>query len=145
MAPFSSAGDRGEGSAGRRGGWRGAGDHPGAVVEGEGAGAIEARLVDAGEEVDAVAVGAIRGAVLELGEDPGWGGVMVLVVLDGAVLHLDAEANEEVVEVVAVLLLLGLAEDDEPASAAHELLDRVELRVGEAGLAGVRGGLPLRV
>ena len=52
--------------------------------------------------------------------------MVVVVVLDGGVLDLDAEAGEEVVEVVAVLVLLGLAEDDQPAAGADERLDRVD-------------------
>ena len=101
-------------------GGEGAGEDVAAVVEGERAGAVEAGLVHAGEEVDAVralgrgvggAVGpvAVGEAVGEVREHPRGGAVVVLVVLDGGVLDLDAEAGEEDVQVVAVLVLLGLA------------------------------------
>ncbi len=53
--------------------------------------------------------------------------MVVLVVLDGGVLDLDPEPGEQLVEVVAVLLLLGLAEHDQPAAGGDERLDRVEL------------------
>ena len=132
------------GASRRRGAGRAARDHAAAVVERQGAGAVEAGLVHAGEEVDAFCELAV-GAVLELGQDPGRRRAVVLVVLDGAVGDLDPEAGEEVVEVVSVLRLLGLAEDDQAAAAAHELLDRVELAVGEPGGAGVGGRLPLGV
>ena len=57
----------------------------------------------------------------EVGEDPARRvAAVVLVVLDGRVLDLDAEAGEQLVEVVAVLVLLGLAEDDQPAAALDE-------------------------
>ena len=71
--------------------------------------------------------------------------MVVLVVLDGRVLDLDPEAGEQLVEVVAVLVLLGLAEDDQPAAGADEGLDRVDLVGRAAGRAAVGGRLPLRV
>jgi hypothetical protein len=118
--------------------------------------AVEAGLVHAGEEVDAGGTagarlaGSVRsvadvGAGREVGEHPGRGAVVVLVVLDGAVGDLDAEAGEEGVQVVAVLVLLGLAEDDEPAAAADELFERVHLVVAEPGRAVVGCRLPLGV
>ncbi len=70
---------------------------------------------------------------------------MVLVVLDRRVFDLDAETGEQLVQVVPVLVLLGLGTDDEPAAAADEGVDRVELRAGEDRRAAVDGGLPLRV
>ncbi len=86
--------------------------------------------MDAGEEVDvALAIAVV--AVGQLGEHPGGRLVVVLVVLDGGALDVDAEAGEQVVEVVAVLVLLGLGEHDQAAAAAHELVDRLELVVGE--------------
>ena len=106
------------------------------------AGAVEAGAVDAGEEVD---VGVAVLAAVELGEHPRGGVVVVLVVLDRAVLDADAEPRQQVVDVVAVLVLLGLAEDDQAAAGADELVDRVELVVGEPWRAAVGGGLPPRV
>ena len=70
---------------------------------------------------------------------------MVRVVLDGGVVDVEAEAGEEVVEVVAVFVVLGLGEDDEAAAGVDIALDGVELGVGEDGGAAVGGGLPLRV
>ena len=140
--PVAVPGDRGEGCAGRAGGVRGAGEHAGAVGERERAGAVEAGAVHAGEEVD---VGVAVLAAVELGEHPRGGVVVVLVVLDRAVLDADAEPREQVVEVVAVLVLLGLAEDDQAAARADELVDRVELVVGEPWRAAVGRGLPPRV
>jgi hypothetical protein len=69
----------------------------------------------------------------------------VLGVLDGAVLNLDAETGEERVQVVAVLVLLGLAQDDQTATAADELVQGVDLVVAEGGTAVLGGGLPLGV
>jgi hypothetical protein len=105
------------------------------------------RGLDAGEDVGGGLVAGGRWiVVVEVGEHPG-GGVseVVVVVLDGGVLDSDAEALEKLVEVVAVLVLLGLAEDDEAAAAAYEGLDVLELGGGEAGVAAVDGGLPLRL
>ena len=96
----------------------------------------------AGEEVD---VGVAVLAAVELGEHPRGGVVVVLVVLHRAVLDADAEPRQQVVEVVAVLVLLGLAEDDQAAAGADELVDRVELVVGEPWRAAVGRGLPPRV
>jgi DNA-binding Lrp family transcriptional regulator len=141
-------GDCGEGRLRRRSGGRAARDHAGAVVKRQGAGAVEAGLVDPSEEVDGVglAVGAAVelavGAVPQLGEDPGRGREVVLVVLDGAAGDFDPEAGEQVVEVVSILRLLGLPERDQAAAAAHELLNRIELAVGEARGAGVGGRFP---
>ena len=71
---------------------------------------------------------------------------MVLVVLDGRVGDLDAEAGEQLVQVVAVLLLLGLAEDDRGRRRrSTKRVDGVDLVGVEAGGAGAGGGLPLRV
>ncbi len=67
---------------------------------------------------------------------------MVLVVLDGGVLDAQAEAVEEVVEVVPVLVVLGLGEDDEAAAVGDVALDGVQLVIGEAGRAGAGGCLP---
>ena len=122
----------------RRRGRRGAGDDAGAVSRAERPGAVERRRGDAGEEVgqDAVAD--------QLGLDPARGAGVVLVVLDGGALDLDPEAGEELADVGAVLVLLGLDEDDQPAAPGDELLDRVELGVGEARGA-TDGRLPLRV
>ena len=44
----------------------------------------------------------------------------MLVVLDGVVVDVQAEPREQLVDVVAVLLLLGLAEHDQAAATAHE-------------------------
>ena len=55
----------------------------------------------------------------QLGQDPARRAAAVLVVLDGVVLQVQAEARQQLVEVVAVLLLLGLAEHDQPAAAAR--------------------------
>ena len=53
-------------------------------------------------------------------------------VLDGRAVDRDPEPGREVGEVVAVLRLLGLGKDDQPAAGAHEALDGVELVVGQA-------------
>ena len=111
-------------------------------AEGEDAGAVEAEGFDPGERV-----GAWRGALgsVELGEDPGGGLAVVLVVLDRRGLDLDAEAAEKVVEVRAVLLVLGFAEDDEAAACGDAALDGVDLGGLEDGRAGARRGFPARV
>ena len=54
---------------------------------------------------------------LQVGKHPARAPRCVLVVLDGVVLELQPEAREQLVEVVAVLLLLGLAEHDQAAAA----------------------------
>ncbi len=118
----------------------GAGDGAAAVAEGDRAGAVEAGLVDAGEQVGGRAVG--DG---EVGEDPGRGLAVVLVVLHGGVLDREAETGEQLVEVVAVLVLLGLAEDDETAAGLDEARDRLDLGVVEPRGAAVESVLPLRV
>ena len=69
--------------------------------------------------------------------------MVVLVVLDGGVLDADAGGGEEFVEVVGVLVLLGLAEDDEAAAGLYICEDGVELVGVEAGGAGA--GSPLEV
>ncbi len=69
----------------------------------------------------------------------------MLVVLNRRVLDPEAEASEKVVEVVAVLVLLGLAEDDEAAAGLDERFDRVDLAGLELGPAAVDGRLPLRL
>ena len=57
----------------------------------------------------------------------------------------EVEAAEELVQVGAVLVLLGLAEDDQAAAVADEGLDRVDLGRVEERRAAVDGRLPLRV
>jgi hypothetical protein len=125
----------------------GAGEHGGAVDRRENAGPVEAGAADAGEQIGrGPAVGGRGRGTVEGGENPGGSlAVMVGVVLDGRVLDPEAEAGEEVVEVVAVLLLLGLAERDQPPAGGDEPLDRIELGGGEAGGAGVNGRLPAGV
>ena len=135
-------GDRRQRRAWDRGALVRPGDHPGAVRGVQGAGAVEAGAADAGERVGAGAtVVAVEG-----GEDPGRGVVeVVLVVLERGVLDLEVEAAQELVQVGAVLVLLGLAEDDQAAALADEGLDRVDLGAVEERRAAVHGRLPLRV
>ena len=120
---------------------RGPRDHPRAVGERQGAGAVEAGIGDAGERIGA---GGVR-RLDEVGEDPARRlAAMVLVVLDGRVLDLDPEPAEQLVEVVPVLLLLRLAEDDQPAAGFDPGGDRLDLGVGQARLALTGRRLPLR-
>jgi hypothetical protein len=70
--------------------------------------------------------------VLEVGEHPARRHPVVLVVLDGVVFEVEPEPGEQLVEVVAVLVLLGLAEHDQAAPALDERLDRVELAFAQA-------------
>ena len=91
----------GERGAGRRGGREGAGDHLAAVAQGERPGAVEAGALDPGEQVDRrmpfarppLAALSRSLAVPAARRGPRGGGVEVRVVLDGAVLDLDAEAG----------------------------------------------------
>ena len=145
------------GAPGRDAVGEGAGDDVAAVVEGERAGAVEAGLVHAGEEVDAVralgrgvggAVGpvAVGEAVGEVREHPrgarcgcarspgrwrsrprcrsGRGG------RSGCCRTCPARSRARTIE---------------PAAAADELVDGVELGVAEGRAAGVGGRLPLGV
>ena len=87
----------------------------------------------------------VRARPAKLGEDPARSAPVVLVVLHGVVLEAQPETRQQLVEVVAVLVLLGLAEHDQPASARHERLDRVELVSAQPRRAGARRPLPGRL
>ncbi len=78
----------------------------------------------------------------QLGEDPARRAIAVLVVLNRVVVQLHAEPREQLVDVVPVLLLLGLAEHHQPAAATHERLDRLELVGFEARRPRAGGPLP---
>ena len=117
------------------------GEHPAAVVQRQRPGPVEAGLGDPGERIRAAAGGADQ-----VGEDPARRvAPVMLVVLDGRVLDLDAEAGEQLVEVVPVLVLLGLAEDDQPAARLDPVGDRVDLGGAEARLADAGRRLPARL
>ena len=98
-------------------------------------------FVNAGQDVAL----APPSAVAQLSQDPTRRTEVILVVLDGLVLQGQAEPDQQVVDVVAVLLLLGLAEDHEPAAVAHEVLDGIELLGAQARRAGAGRPLPPRV
>ena len=140
--PLAVLHHRRERGAGRRSRVVGASDRAGAVVQRQRPGAIEACAVHPRQQVDA---GVPVGGVAELGEHPGRRLAVVLVVLHGAALDGDPEPRQELVQVVAVLVLLGLGEDDQATAAAHELVDRVELVAREARGVAVRRRLPLRL
>ena len=82
---------------------------------------------------------------LELGEDPARRAEVVLVVLDGVVLEVQPEAREQLVEVVAVLLLLGLAEHDQPAAAARRTPRSRRAPRRSAAASRCRSSAPTRV
>ncbi len=87
--------------------------------------AVETGLPDAGEHALArrdVAAG-------EVGEHPGGHSVVpVRAVVARHAAHGQPETTQQLVEVVAVFVLVTLGEDDEPAATAHIRLDGVELR-----------------
>jgi hypothetical protein len=130
-------GGREQRRVGRRRGGGSARQRSCAVVQLKPAGAVEARAVDAREQV--------AGIGLELGEHPVRRAVVVLVVRHRGVGDPDAEALEQLVEVVGVLVLLLLAEHDQAAAGAHERRDRVELGVAQQRRAARDGALPARV
>ena len=99
---------------------------------------VETGLAHTREEIAVPA----SGAGPQIGQDPGWRIPVVLVVLDRVVLQVQAEAREQLVHVVAVLLLLGLAQHYQPTAGGHERLNRVELLVTQPGRAGPGGSLP---
>ena len=53
----------------------------------------------------------------------------------------DAEAAEQLLQVVAVLVLVALRQHDQPAAAAHERLDEVQLVRREPGRPGAGDAL----
>ena len=88
---------------------------------------VQARGVDPGQQVAL----ATAPALAELGEDPARGALAVLVVLHRVVAEVQVERRQQLVDVVAVLVLLGLSEHDQSAAALHEARDRRELIVAE--------------
>ena len=88
-----------------------------------------AGVLDPADVHVATRIGRLGGeAVAERSEDPRRRvAVVMLVVLDRLGLDPDAEARDQVVEVRAVLVLLGLAEHDQPAAGLDEGLDRLDL------------------
>ena len=122
---------------------RGPRDHAGAVADGERPGPVEAGLGDPRQRVGPAA--ALPVGPDEVGQDPARRLAVVRVVLDGRRLDLDPEAGEQLVQVVPVLLLLGLAEHDQPAARLHPGGDRLDLLVRQPRFARPRGRLPTRV
>ena len=82
------------------------------------------------------------GAGRRLGGHPRGHLAGVAVVEDGRVLDADAEARQQLVEVGAVLVLLGLAEHHETAAGGDEASDGRDLLGGEHRRAA-DGALPL--
>jgi len=126
---------------GRRGRGAAAREHAGAVARGDRGRPVEASGADPGEQIAVAAAPAVP----ELGEDPARCAEVVLIVLDGLVLEMHAEVAEQVVEVVAVLLVLGLTAHDQSAAAADERVDRIELIACQQWRADPRRFLPPRV
>ncbi len=109
--------------AGRVGGGAGGREdlRTGGAVQGQHAGAVEADLGHTGQH-------ALADGGTDVGEHPGRD---VLVpaspLLHGGADDRDAEAAEQLLQVVAVLVLVALPQHDQPAAAADERLDQVEL------------------
>ena len=124
---------------GRVGGLAGA-QHDGAgAIGGQRPGTIEADVVDAVQDPRGRRVGS------RLADDPGRNTVAGAVVEDDGVLEAYAERRQQFIEVAAVLVLLFLAEDDEPPAAGHERLDGADLGRGEARRVLAHRPLPLGV
>ena len=116
-------------------------EHDGAVAARDRRRPVQAGRVHAREQIAT----ATASPALQVGEHPARSAHVVLVVLDGVVLEMQPEPLQQLVEVVAVLVLLGLAEHDQPAAARDERLDRVELGGAQPRRPGSGRPLPARV
>src|SRR5690606_28640057 len=110
------------------------GEQDGGVLGGQHAGAVEAGGLDSGEQ-------AVPGG--GRGDDPGGdAAVRVAGVADGGVLDGDAEAGQQLGQVVAVLVLLLLGQHDQAAALGDEGGHGVQLPGGEHGAAPAGGAPP---
>ena len=122
---------RGQRLAGRVRGGAGGGDDLRArrAVEPQDTGTVEAGVGHAGEQ-------ALADGGADVGQHPG----RDVLVPAGALLHggagdRDPEAAEQLLQVVAVLVLVALREHDQAAAAADERLDEVQLVGGRAAVS----------
>ena len=128
---------RDEAGAGRVGGRARAQHQRAGRVRRDHAGPVEP---DVAHAVQQTGVGDVRA---RLSRDPGGDRVVRTVVEHGGVLDAQAVGREQLVEIAAVLVLLLLAEDDEPAAAGHEVPHRGDLHRREHGGVVADGALPL--